>query len=552
MLTPYLLTAFGGYDTAEGPEELTVGIGAAIVVHLVLLGAYLLVGRLERALAARPAFRWTVVAAALVLVATGRPALISELQGIFGLDLVPTPFPYRILMNLAGLAIANLLIYALLQAIARNAEARRRLLAVLARLRAQAERIEAERDRIAADFQRQVARPVLDAIGALVSRDLPPDQLASELRWIAQVVVRPVSHRAAEAGLDEAFDGFEPDTSTGGISSGESAARLRWVPLPPSRIRTAPPWLVTLFALILLLSPELNANGPLIGAALLLAGAAVSLVSLSLVGRIPLPSRPWPAIALIGAVHLAVGHLVVWVLIGPSASTALAPFYAAYGTVGYAIVAVVLAITTSSLREHAEHQRTVAAAVAETEQRVYRARQALAAEGASTGRLLHTGVQGDIIGTSLRLARSEDPAEELLDLLDRVERSLATGAEAPASADAIREGLTGAFAAWGSSLDVETRVDDEALDWLSDHPAAAALANDAVTEGLTNAIVHSSADRARVVIARIDGEVEVLVAHRGRLGARVTSGMGLSDLDARARSLRLQQEGEEIVLRVRV
>ncbi len=550
VLAPYLLTGLGGFDGARTPQEWAVGISTTIEVQLALGGAFLLLALVDRRLATRPPLRWTFVALAVVGLAVGRPTLVQTLQGVFGFQLVPTPFPLRVLMNLLVIGTAVLLVHALIDSVARNLEVRRRLLAVLTGLRAQAERIEEEQERVATNFRREIAGPVVDALGRLIPRDLPPEQLAEELEWVAELVVRPISHRVRAAELDEALGDIDPTLPP--PTPGRSL-------LQPSRIIAAPAWVVSVVIMVVLLPPEFNANGVGLGLLLLIAGGAASFLGGIVIQRMPLPRRTSTAIVLLALCYLVVGALTSWILLGPTIGSPLAGYYLAVATVGFATVATILSVILSSVRELAAHQHLVATAVTHAERRAYRARQTLIASADRMGRILHTTVQGDIIGTALQLKAGTAEAEALDRLLERVERALRlegmNETDGEASALAIRQAIRAGLTTWSRSLDLRTEVSDAALDWLARHPSGAALANDAITEGLTNAVRHGSTVRARVSIAlapAADGGVEVRVANPGRLGPRTSNGLGLSDLDARARRVELSQEGDEVVLQVLV
>ncbi len=553
VVTPYLISALGGTDGARTAREWTLGIAVSMIVDVVILLVYLLIARLERATAARPPLRWTIVATALVVVAFARPALVTALQGLSGVDLISTPFPTRVVLNVIVIGTATGLMYLLLVSVARSRDGRRRLLAVLGRLRSQTELLEATAARVAEDFLLEVRRPVLDALGALVARELPPRELAEELRWTAHAVIRPLSHRASEARLEDALGEIRIDPEP--TPNAPPAVREL---LQPSRIVAVPAWLSTFVGVILLLPPELNAQGIPVGLALTAGGAVVSLVGGLLIRLVPLPRRTSAEIVLLSVMELIVGAAICAVLLGGLAITPIVVYYLIYGTSGYAVVAIVLSIIMSGVREAAEHEETTAAAVAEAERRGFAAWRRLATESARTGRMLHTEIQGDVIATSLRLRLGTAGDDALVELIDRVDAvlsdPLAGDADTPSSAAAIRDGFLSSLHAWSLSLAIDADVEPTALDRLAAHPGAAAVAHDALTEGLTNAVRHGQGDRARVRIrlAVDGGAVEVLVANPGRLAARAGRGMGLQDLDARAQSVSLAQEAGEVVLRVTV
>lgn len=560
VLSPYLLIALGGVDDASNAREWLLGATTSVVVHLVLLAVYLGVGAIEVAVAGRPWLRWAVVGIAIAAIAVGRPALIGALQHQLGVDLVPSAYGLaRIVLNGLVVGVGTILVYLLLDAARRNLDGRRRLLVVLAQLERQAEEVEASANRIAADFQQEVRAPVLDALGSLVPRELSDAELAGELQWVAHSVVRPLSHKVTEAELEEALDDTsfdaEPDADAAAILRADTGERSLRALLRPSEITPAPAWLATLVAMLLLLPPELNVQGVLPGLALVAAGAAVSFAGGLLIRAIPLPASTPLAILVLSIEQLLLGCLVVIALLGSQPLTPLIGYYLAYGAIGYATVTMVLALIRSSLRELHGHQEATATALARAERRAFEARQRLAGLSRDTGRLLHTEVQGDLVATYLQLKLGTAGEDALGRLIDRVDALLHTSVEAddsPASASAIRDGFRASLNAWSLSLDLTIDVEPAALDRLAGLARSASVAHDALTEGLTNAVRHSRSERATVRIRlAADDQVEVLVASPGRI-APSDRGIGLRDLDARAREVSLTQDGGDVVLRVLV
>ncbi|OJX63191.1 MAG: hypothetical protein BGO95_09260 [Micrococcales bacterium 73-13] len=551
VLAPYLVIALGGMETAPTVSLWWHGAAVAAIVHAALLGVFLGLGAIETAVASRPRARWTVVAVALLAIAVGRPALVSALQHAFGLDLVETQTWIRFLLNLFVIATGCALIYGLRESLARREDGRQRLLVVLTTIQAQADRIEATADRVADEFQREVRGPVLEALDALVPRRLPPAELSDELRQVAHDVVRPLSHRASDVDLGDALGdvGIDP-------AAVEPQPVVRGE-LHQSRIAPAAAWLTTLVAVVVLVPAEFNANGLALGAALAAAGAAVSLAGGLLLRAVPLPTRPRAATAGLAISQLLLGALVTATMLGPVWATPKNWYYFTIGTVGYGVVGFCLGILASRMREVSGHHERIATAVSDAEQRSFRARQRLATVSRATGRLLHTEIQGDLIATSLQLRLGTAGDEPLVRLIERVDRLLAdpvTGdGDLSASSTAIRDGFRASLHAWSLSLDLAVEVESAALDRLADRPPSAAVAHDALTEGLTNAVRHGRGERAAVAIRVVPDSadaVEVVVANPGRIGAASGGGIGLKDLRDRARQVSLTQVGGDVVLRV--
>lgn len=547
-LTPYLLVPLGGLGAASTSRQWLAGVTTSLVVHLVLLAAFLIVGALEVAASARSWLRWTIVGLGLVGMAVGRPILLSAVQDSLGLDLMPwTHGPARIVLNAIAIGIGVGLTYLLLDTVARAIDSRARLHAVLARLEAQARQAEVSADRLADAFHAQVRAPVVDALRDLESRGLAGAELAGELQRIAHTVVRPLSHRVTAAGLEQAI---APDARLPAVEP--AAPRTR---LPRARRITPPPASLTaIVTALLLLPPVLDLHGPWPGVGLLAIAAATAFLGGLVIRAIHLPRSVSAALGILALEQLLVGSVVLAVLVLPLPPTPLIGYYLVYGVVGYATVAVALAIIRGSLREIAEDQEATAAALGRTERAAFDARQRLASLTRDTGRLLHTEIQGDLVATYLQVRLGTAGEDVLPRLIERVERLLdAEPAAAQESAAAIRDGLRASLDAWSRSLDLSVDLEPAALDRIAGAAGAASVAHDALTEGLTNAVRHSRSDRARVRIGLAHGtdDVEVVVTSPGRIVA-ADRGIGLRDLDARARAVSLTQQGADVVLRVLV
>jgi len=545
-LSPFLVIALGGLDTASTEQEWALGFAASVIVDAVLAAVFVALGLLERMMAPVPWLRWAFVAAAIVGVAAARPLAATEAQRLLGIDLIQTGYPARFLLNLVLFTTGVCLIYLVRHAIDQMVDAKHRLLRVLAQLQAQAAAIETKRDQVALDFRRDVSAPVLDAIGSLVATELPTDELADELRRVSKTIVRQASQRIRGADLQHAIEELHVDPSRDAAppTSGTSPA------LPPMRVTPGAPWIVSLCSLIIFIPAEFNAQGVLLGALLLLGGTVVSFVGAWLLTKTPLPQHPVAATLVIAVCSAAIGLLMCFVMVGDLATHPLVGFYAAYCTIGYVVLSVGIAFVTSALRTVSEHQHRIALALGESKQRVLRARQSLEAIAHRTDCLLHTGIQGDIIATSLHLKLGTADSGAVTALLERVESALEDPFGEVSSTETLKQVISTALDAWSLSLDIEIDVDDGALQWIADHAGAAEVAFEAFSEGLTNAIRHGRTERARVAIRKDHDGVEIVVTNPGRLPSRVVGGMGLHELDLHARAVTLVQAGHDVELRV--
>lgn len=549
-LTPFLLAAIAGNDGATTPREVGLGVLAAVLVHAGLLIAFLLLAVMERATGDRPWLRWSIVGGGLLGIAVARPALISTLQESLGVDLVSTAPALRVFINLVVLTLGCLLTYALIDTAVRSREAERRLRSVLEALGAEEARIAATGAWVGAAFQRELANRVLDALGELLHRQPPPDVLASELRWIARSVVQRAGDAAREAALDEAI------ADTGSLPvmpSSDQRSTAPASPRPGSTLRAGPGWLITLIVTVLLLPAAIASHGPLVGPLLLIVAMAASLLLTSAIERVPLPKRRASALAVRALLYGVTSTLSVWILLGTVEIIPLVAYYLVYGAFAYTVIALALSVITSGTRALRAAERDAATAIAACEQRRFETQRSLATEAARTGALFDTDVQGDVLATSFRIDAGTAPPEALEELIDRVESVLRQGAEPTVAIPAgIREGLRTTLEAWSRALDVETELDDAALEWLSRHPGGAGLAHQAITEGLTNVVRHSRSARAIVGLRSVGDAVEVTVRSPGRLRAREADGFGLRSLESRADAVELRQLGADVELQVRI
>jgi len=544
VLTPFALTALGGFDLADTLAEFGLGIGIAVVTHLLLGGAFLLVAAGERRLAARPALRWTLVAAAWVVLSVARPLGIIAMQAAFGLDLVTTEFAPRALLNGFAIIVATLAIHWLLTAVTRNTAVRRRLERVLAAVDAQAAEAEAATSALLERFRVNVAEPVLEELESLERRRLDGPALSEALRQLAHDTVRPLSHLA--------FDVRPTQLSSVSDATIPIAARRRRVRLP--RIRPVPWWLTTAMATAIGLGPAIGIHGMRTGLALLLLAAAASALGTGLLRHMPIPARPIPGAVFVTLWFLVLGVLVSLAVVGPLLPTANGWLYMTTGTLGYTVAAVAVTIARSSSAEVRQYEGELANALALADRRAAAAQQRLVASAQRVARLLHTHVQGDILATSIRLRLGTAGGDALPELIARVRDTLLDplAEELEVTPESVRSGIESSLQSWRRVLELDISLDEAAWNALAARPQAAEVLLDALTEALTNAVRHSTAPTAGVAIDAVDDHVELTVRNHAKLVSRSGDGVGLKDLADRAESLSLRQDGDEVVLKVAV
>jgi len=563
-LTPFLLTTFTGLDRTADLREAGLVFASGLIVHAALAVVFVMLGWVDLALARRPVARWAFIAVALIVVSTLRPLAISGLHLAFHVDAIDLPLAVRILMNLIVIGTATFMIHRLADASRRTSEADARLREVIARLDDTARRIELRRDRVLASFRADISQPVFDAIGGLVSKDLEPSQLATELRWIADSIVRPQSALASNADLETALDDEALDRDELPEPPQRIERRRGWRLAPTfslhGAVRTAPAWAVTLVATLLYAPTHLAAHRSPTGIVLLAIGMLIAFLGCLLVERMPLADRGAPALVAIVAAYACLGLIVCFAMAGSLLTEALNVYYLVWGTVDFTLAGVTLSLIASAYEQlrriEAETSRTIIAA----DEHVFQARASLRSIAERAGAVLGTVVQGELISTSLRLVARRATPDILEELLDRVSvaldrASLELGrpfAPGPTTPEVLQDGIREVLAAWAPMVDMEVHVEEDALGWIAERPTAFATVHDTMIAGLSNVVRHGASAKAKVALKRLGDGVEASIANPGRLHAKAQRGLGLSEIDVRAQSVTLAQEGDDVVLRVSV
>ncbi|HWL02983.1 MAG TPA: hypothetical protein VNQ52_11495 [Microbacteriaceae bacterium] len=549
LLTPFLVTAYGGFDEARGPVEQWLGLGIAILTHLALGLAFIGAAALERRISSYP--MWVAfVAAVLVVMSLLRPAMTTGLQVLVGVPPVTTDWWLRFLMNYVLLSGAVIVVGLWLRSSDRSAQSRDRLRRVLKGRTDDIRAAELATDRVVEEFTESIAAPVLAALEGARVRPFDAAAQAERLRIVAHEVVRPLSHHV--------FDAATPvdirlDAPTIAI---ERVTRRRPA-LLPERVVPAPAWLPVLIFLIVVAPIVLHVYALPAGALRLLAAGACGIALTFLVALVPVRRR-WAAITLYTLAYLGIGIVLAWSILGQSSLWLPAPVTAAplafwfYLPLGYAMIAVVASLGFSLRADARGTERTLARALAFAEAAATESRNRYEETANDVARVLHNLVQGDILATSLQLRMGvvgEPAIDELIENVDRTLHEPAATRAIERTAQEVRDAANAAIVSWARVMDITSEATDaECWLWLAKHPAATALFLDAKAEALTNAARHAAAPTADLRLERIDGGVRMLARNPGRLGSGASDGVGVSDLRRRGAQVELRQEDPGTVL----
>jgi hypothetical protein len=157
----------------------------------------------------------------------------------------------------------------------------------------------------------------------------------------------------------------------------------------------------------------------------------------------------------------------------------------------------------------------------------------------SVSKFLHGTIQSELIAAFIR---EEDPSkavEKLSNYIQGYENTGKTDAEVT---------FQEVIKAWSGVLECSVDIDSKAWDLLRDDLRRSELLIDVVSEGLTNAVRHSSNREVAIAISLHGGVIKVRITSKGEVKPRVDGGIGLSHLQNRGLSVRLLSEGDSVVL----
>jgi signal transduction histidine kinase len=468
---PFALTVMSGMQYVTG------GLWAALAVAGV---EHILIGVLLAAAAAllravRGALRPPAVLAVFVLIGAARPLLFLVAGGLLGVRVAAGDLGGRTFINIV-VVVAVFALIALGVALVREHRS------VFRRLRAARRAADADAARAAERLRLLRATAVDEVVAALehasaVAASDPPDAAgaARVLRALAEEVVRPASHRVYD------------DAAPVGLAEAPRMRAGEWVASVAAGLG-APPALPTASLFSALTVPfGLLIAGPA-GLAVVAGGFLVLWAAGSAAARIALPRRAAPRLVVLVAVHLLTGVLLAALgagglaLLGADGSSAWFEV-ATYPAVALA-VSFVLAVSARLRRDQADLE----AAVQDSVGAAARLRADLDRERASLARLLHGGVQSELIAAALALTLPDDgtpPGERLGASIARARDALLGGRREPDAADAVRALIE----SWSSAMELEVRIHDGVGERLGE-PRRASAVVDVISEGLANTVRH--------------------------------------------------------------
>jgi signal transduction histidine kinase len=357
---------------------------------------------------------------------------------------------------------------------------------------------------------------------------------SARVRDIADSIVRPLSHELTESAPLDSFVRPTEIASRAKLGFSQAFAYLL-APLP---------WAVVVIVELSVFGPVFARYGPVMALAnLILGGSLIFLGCLLIVRSLPLPTSALArlitivlALGVVGAVGTELTSFVI--------SQVIAPFPvpiagATAGVVGAGVAVSLWAAVNAGRRARRE---AMTQAVAEEASVIERLRRLVEDRRLQAARFLHGPIQGELIAASLKGDRPEDVREVITQRFSEYGSIASAGRSEQQVADVI--------AAWSSVLDISYSADPGIWRSLDSDPERASLFIDALSEGLTNAVRHSSSRKVEVAGREAGRRIVLRVVSTGGSGPHGGDGIGLLQLRARGAEVDLSITALTTVLRV--
>ncbi len=549
---PFAMTVMSGLQYVDGGRSLGRAAAVAGIEHI---GIGVLLAAAYGVLQVTPD-RMRAVVALLLFAAVGaaRPFVFLGSAALLGIPVTVGELGVRVAINVVTCLSVFSLIAIGVDLVRDHRGVFRRLNAV---------RQAAEADELAAlDRIRNLRAVSVDAVLAQIEDAAAPAMLAGIepadasrlLRSLANDIVRPASHE-----LYVAEEAQPARQEAGAESRAEAAAeppapgRIGWLRSVVSGIRPAPA-LPTAVLFVGMVAPfAVGEYG--IGVALGQTPASLIILLLGNIAVAKLSSRVKRAGARVATV--LTGYIAVGVLLTVESSLFLrAAGYSttliAFQAFVYPVVAAAVALVSSlSVRVRAD-QSAIEESMQAAVDSAARARAEYDHEREGIARLLHSGVQSELIASALAVGMSggtpADASAAVRDAVDRI-RSELRGSRPRTDA---RTRIRMLADSWRSAMTLDVRIDDEVWDRLDGDDRRCEAVVDAMSEGLANAVRHGDGSPVTLELERgEDDGVLVLVTSGGEL-ASPGAGIGLKDLAGRAEvALRERAGGVELAVAIR-
>jgi signal transduction histidine kinase len=513
---PFAVTVMSGLQYISGGPWAVAAVGG---LEHAAVGATMLAGwAVLRATPQR--VRVPVVFLVFAVIGLLRPLLFLASGWVLGIPVAAGDLVGRIFINVVTTITMLSLIAAAVDLVRDHIGVYRRLRAAQRASARDAERTVAR----IAELRRSVVETVLaqldDAANVAAAHGIRPADAARLLRGLAQEVVRPASHRL-----------YSDVVATPDEGAADGPVRVRdWVASVLLRMRAAPALPLALLFAVLVTPFGIAQYGLLFCLPPLACGFAViwagNLAAEWVVERAPRVLRAavlLVAYAAIGVLLSLTTEFVVSVLGGD-------PDMVWVETITYPAIAFVAALVASLSARVRRDQTALEAAVQANVLEAADGRGALDREREGLARLLHSGVQSELIAAALSLGAGsgEDASDGVREVVSNIRAELSVPRSEPDAADRI-----GALVeSWGSAIPLRSSFGDGVWERLGE-PGRAEAVVEAISEGLANAVRHGDGSEVTLeVLPAAGGGVSVVVVSGGALSPGVP-GIGLRQLAER-------------------
>ncbi len=550
ITAPFAITVMSGVQYVSRSEPMVATLAVAVVQH-VGVGVLLLAGWCVLRVTPRAA-RVVTVLALFAIIGALRPLLFLASGSLLQLAVTPGDLPARMGINV----VTSVAMFAL---IAIGVDLVSEHLGVVRRLRAAQSALERDATWAAERVRRlrhssvdTVLRRIDERAAAVADGGVRPAEAAAMLRALADEVVRPVSHRV--------FAGPEAGADEGDAAAGTNAAEHAEIAAVAPRLRDLAaallagmrpaPAIATAVLFAVLAAPFalarygllIAATQVVLGFAVLAAGNAAVSWAVAQIGR-----TGFRLVTLIG------GYIMVGLALTVESGVYLRslgqrPDLVGFQALLYPVIAVCVAFVASMSARLRADQSALQEALQVSVRSAARLRADYDHERAGIVRILHSGVQSELIAAALVLEAEDraDAAAVMRQVLDGIRRELQTPGPPTDPESRIRSLVE----SWGSALMLDARIDDAVWERLRD-PARCAAVVDAISEGLANAVRHGDGGRVSLAVRAEESQgVQVSVTSSGSLQA-ARPGIGLRELAQRG-EVALRQVGDGVELAVAI
>ena len=550
ITAPFALTVMSGVQYVSSTRPYLATLSVAAVEHLGV-GLLLLATWAILRVTPRRVRTW-VVAVLFAGIGVARPFLFLASGALLGVPVAPGDLAGRVAINV----VTSVVLFAL---IAVGVDLVREHLGVVGRL--DAARLALDRDaEAAAERIRDLRRSSVDAVLRRIDRaapaleaDIDREEAAALLRSLADDVVRPVSHRLF-AGTGDAAGGADSEQRPDHVQQPfrESGTVP---PLPELAVelirgmRPAPPVAMALLFGALVAPFAVSIYGPVVTAGQLLVGVPILILGNAAVA--------WAIVRVtrlaLRLITLLAGYIAVGLLLTIESdlflrALGLHPRLIGYQALLYPVIAVSVAFVASVAARLRADQSALEQSVQASLQSATRMRADYDHERAAIARLLHSGVQSELIAAALALRgdADADAAAVLREVFDRIGAELRAPVAQPDPSARIRSLVE----SWGSALTLDARIGDDIWERLGD-PVRCAAVVDTISEGLANAVRHGDGGPVVLVVCPDSSNgVRVSVTSSGSL-APAHPGIGLRELAQRGDvELREVPDGVELAVAI--